>query len=274
MIDQTEKVTPVWADRVPVWDSTSSFATAWSTITNIATVIFWLKTSDDLVEWATNEYYTTAKAALKANDSEVIHNTGNESWITWNKSFVNDITANAFTWDWSALTGVVFDINAQTEEPAITDGDELVFYDTTATANRKVDFTDLNNALEPSYWKITPWVSTVYASNAVEFWTASSSYVVWRTAVVNTAWTYRVELDMRSAWWWSWEFRWVIDWVVVIPEQTWTNTTDTQIVVNLHIWAEQNLEFQIKQSWWTVATISDVALKYDLVKGITGWSIS
>jgi hypothetical protein len=83
-IDQPEKTTPVWADRIVQTDSEDSNNTVWSTITNLASTIFGLKTTSDLDE-GTNEYYTEDR--VTANPTVVAlwtdkENTANKSTDT------------------------------------------------------------------------------------------------------------------------------------------------------------------------------------------------
>ncbi len=152
-VDQPTKTTPTSADIVCIRDVADSDKTKKSILSNLWTAIWGTNDSDNINEWATNLFYTTARNLLKANESEVIHNTWNESWITWTKSWTYtlsttwNITATEFIWDWTNLTNVPVSITGQTEEPAITDWDELAFYDTTAGANRKIDYTDLKSAI-------------------------------------------------------------------------------------------------------------------------------
>ena len=163
-VDQPTKTTPTSADIVCIRDVADSDKTKKSILSNLWAAIWGTNDSDNINEWATNLFYTTARNLLKANESEVIHNTWDETWITWTKSWTYvlstswnitttwDISCANISWDWTNLTNVPVSITGQTEEPAITDWDELAFYDTTAGANRKIDYTDLSFAIRGDIW--------------------------------------------------------------------------------------------------------------------------
>ncbi len=181
-VDQPTKTTPTSADIVCIRDVADSDKTKKSILSNLWTAIWGTNDSDNINEWATNLFYTTARNLLKANESEVIHNTWNESWITWTKSWTYtlsttwNITATEFIWDWTNLTNVPVSITGQTEEPAITDWDELAFYDTTAGANRKIDYTDLTLAL---WWDIWLKTNTIIFSKTLSDATVTTQYSHW-----------------------------------------------------------------------------------------------
>ena len=141
--DQSEKVTPVWADRIVQTDSASSHTTVWSTITNMATAIFGLKTTANLTE-NTNLYYTEARVtanttvAWKSNTVDVLEKTNTTAFTPTadyhpaTKKYVDDSWVN---------------INWLTAKTTPVDADEFIIYDSAWLANKKSTLLELKTVL-------------------------------------------------------------------------------------------------------------------------------
>lgn len=157
MIDSAEKLTPIWADRIPVWDSAQNNKTLWSTITNLATAIFWLKTTTNLTEWA-NLYYLTSRFTTDLLASDATLNTD------------ADISSNTWVLDEDNMVS-----NSNTKVP--TQQSVKAYADTLWAITWEVKLWTTVTA--PTSWLLCDWVAvsrTTYADLFAVIWT---TYWVW-----------------------------------------------------------------------------------------------
>ena len=247
-IDQPIKATPASDDYVNIADISDNNKTKKSILSSLWSSIWGTNSSDNINEWIVNLFYTTARNALKANDNEVVHLTWNEtiSWIksgsfslstTWNITTTWDITWANISWDGANLTNVPVSITGQTEESAITDWDELPFYDSTAWANRKIDYTDLAIALRASD-------TTTFASATQDI---SST-----TSLVIAHWLGRIPRVVEISWWYADKY---------VSEGSYDGTTNTSTA----IWG----------SWFTLEHRTDLCIQFGTA-AVTGlqWTMT
>lgn len=179
------------------WDTPTSFN---------ADDYFYLNVVADIIDDIQTE--TTRLENDKANDAEVIHNTWDETWIAWNKTFNDTITANEFVGGWSGITWVTADINWITEENwPLDSNDKIVFYDQTAWGNRKRDA----RASETVEW-LVELATTEEVLNA-DTWKVINSKDAYIAVVNKNKYLLdnnivQVELNETSTWtntiaWWS-----------------------------------------------------------------------
>lgn len=168
------------------WDKVSIYNTAWND----------KDLKDELVRLETD----------KANDSEVIHNTWDETGISWNKTFTWNITANAFIWDWSGLTWISSVVKA-TQSTAtawedISAWDALCYYPWVDSNLSVWIWSNTSNEKQSETFTLWTWVNNITQVKALLYKIGNPTDNV----------VVRIETD-------SW---WDPSWTLVDANATWT----------------------------------------------------
>ncbi len=168
-IDQSEKTTPIWADRIPVADSADNNNTLWSTTTNLATAIFLLKDSDDLSEGSTNLFYTSARSVLKLDKATYDNErTLFASSSTWTDAYaITDTTVSSY------VDGKTYKIRAD-------------------VANTWPATLEINSLWPIAIEKIISWAFT-----ALITWDCIVNQIFWATYNA-TEWVFQYSVDLAT----------------------------------------------------------------------------
>jgi hypothetical protein len=159
----TDKTTLVAWDKVWGYDS-EAIDNKNFLLSAIKTYVLTGITTSEVAE-GTNLYHTEARVTSNAT---VVALWADKAAKT-NVLELDNTTAFTPTADYHPATKLYVDgmgtnINGLTEESAITSWDELIFYDATATANRKIDYTDLKSAINKyktaTVENINTWTTT------------------------------------------------------------------------------------------------------------------
>jgi len=170
-------------------------------------------TTSDISEW-TNLYYTEDR--VTANSTVVW--LGNTKADKTNVLELDNTDAYTPTADTHPATKGYVDnqwinINWLTEESAIASWDELVFYDITAGANRKIGYDNLKSNIF-SEFSIVPWESIFYENNSTLF-INTTNWEELDSKTFNTSWEYILEVTryMNNTVW-DIATRFLINWIV------------------------------------------------------------
>lgn len=208
-IDQVEKVTPVWDDRIVQTDSANSNNTVWSKLSNIATAIFGLKTTTDLEEW-TNLYYTDARVSAnttllsKADKTNVLQ-LDNTTPYTPTANYHPATKEYVDSWSLpiaSTTTQGIIEIATDTEINTWTD------------TTRAVTPSQINTIIIAS----NNVIATSLATAALSTW----AYAKVKEAVCIKTWTYRINFTLYAYWGVNiWQSYWKIykNWVAYWTER-------------------------------------------------------
>lgn len=247
------KATPVDSDSLWGYDSewVANVNFLFSAIKNYLTSNI---TTSDIDEW-TNLYYTEARV----NNNTTVVNLWNNKADKSNVLEKNNTTAFTPTTNYHPATKLYVDsqwinINWLTEQSAITSWDELVFYDTSSGANRKVDLEDLSNKVTETSVKIlytsanqTPIIANQLFTFTHNLWLTQADveanrYEIFLAAIVNGS----TELlgkqgSSSSNLWWG-------NWARVIVNHIWSATDpsvwiDTQVnhqanSLKIRVWSD------------------------------------
>lgn len=184
-------------------------------------------TTSDITEW-TNLYYTEARVTANTTVVDLWTDKADKS----NVLELDNTTVYAPTLDYHPVTKLYADsmgtnINGLTEESAITSGDELIFYDTTAAGNRKIDYDDLKDAvINTSVQILYTWAEETSISNNQVF---SYTHSLWLVQADIEEWKYKVFLAAVV----TWETR--LLWDTFSESNTWGWNGSGIPTVN-HIW--------------------------------------
>lgn len=238
----TDKWSADSTDKVWASDGVTNFNI---TVDEIGTEVFTDRTTTNLSEW-TNEYYTEAK--VTANTT-----------VVWKADKINVLeldNTTSFTpdADYEPATKKYVDdswtnINWITAETTIDDADELIFYDDSASINKKIGIDDFKTSVESDIRSIQPAQTTTYLSSLWNNDTTSTSFVTLKSFTATKSWAYRVEytwLETANAWTW-WITRIEVDGIIYWEFALAANQTDTFLWV-VHIISWDTINFQAKQN--------------------------
>jgi hypothetical protein len=187
------KATPDWTDVVWSSDAVTNFNL---TIASIALYTLTNSTTDDVVEWTTNLYYTTARVttdtAWKADKTNVLEK-DNTTAYTPTEDY-HPATKLYVDWMWT-------NINWLTQKTNPVDADEFIIYDSVWLENKKTTLWNIKTELENLY--VFPWNTTTYYSQ----WSVSVP-LSWQTFsyTFTKSWTYKVSYSISQSWagsWWN-----------------------------------------------------------------------
>ena len=254
--------TPVWSDIIPLADSAAWNALKETTVTDLSTASFWLKTTSDLTEWI-NKYYTEAKVSANtdvASNTSARHTHSNKatldattaSYTTAEKTKLSWIATWATSAHWN-LTWLLNDDHTQYSLISSQAGAP------TTTPSRvwltNVDTTNWNTYTSKGITSSADWVQT----NGAGGWGGSTVkvsandttawYLNWKlVAGANITLTKNNNLGNETytiaTWWTAWEINtasnvWTT-WIWLFKQKTGVN-----------------LEFKKINTWSTKVTIID-----------------
>ena len=253
----TLKATPDWTDVVWSSDAVTNFNL---TVASIALYTMTNSTTTDLPEW-TNLYYTetrvTANSTVvwKADKTNVIEKDSTTAYTPtlWTHPVNKDYADNMWT-----------NINGLTAETTILDADELIFYDDSASINKKIWIDDFKIAIAPDVAPVQPAQTTTYLSSLWNDDTASTTFVTLKTYTATKSGAYRVAYtwaETLNSWSW-WTTRIEVDWIIYWEFLLTANGSDVFLWV-VHIVAWDAINFQAKQtSSWSNMRINNVTVKW------------
>lgn len=209
-------------------------------VNNIWNRIFTDRSTTNLAEW-TNLYYTEAR--VTANTTVVwLWNTKADKTNVLEK---DNTTAYTPTLDYHPATKKFVvdrwtDINWLTEETTILDTDEVIFYDVSASGNKKIEFSNFNNSIQNNQALSTIASDNIKATAPTERtatapWTSPvefSKKEITHPTIFRVNWTVRLKAEAK--WWTGCSFRFYKNWTQLTSNWlTWTYTeftTDTTAV--------------------------------------------
>jgi len=257
--------TPIATDFVTGIDSID-----WNTATQnknflfsaIATFIFWSKTTTNLAEW-TNQYYTEAKVTANATVVWLWSSKADKTNVIEKDSttaYTPTLATHPATKEYVDSSWV--NINGQTSQPAIVSWDQFIYYDVSATANRKISYLDVENKVLSSI--VFPWSSVTYYNSAWgDSTTTSASFATVKSFTATKDWSYLVWYTATNTWWvWS-ETRVLVGGVQYLYIPNFSEGGSGSITWLVVAWKWAVIEFQAKARFWNTVTVLLTTVKWD-----------
>ncbi len=270
----TDKTTLVAWDKVLGYDSETPSNKNFSADA-IANFAFTSKTSDNLSEWATNKYASTANvdAAWAVMNSDT--STAGMSFVIDEDNMVSDSATKVPTQQSvkayvdAEIAGMSLPVADETTAWIVeraTDAEALAGTDTTRYIS--------SNSARLAFGTITPWSAFTYLEANTERTSSVDTYTKVKEFLVNKTGRFTVNFDLKASGSWSTiNARIYINWVAVWTEQT-SSTTYVTKSENFNVINMDLVQLYYKSNAWTHAIVRNFNMKYDLVSWVTAWTVN